>query len=411
LKKEADGQLPRTEVRGLQLEGLLIRSVASGPVDCDPACGDHERGIDIRVRDDAAGCAGECFSISDTPLEALMAGLGRIGRVNLNDPDPLYRRLVPDECLKLGEAPERNHPIEMLGGDAKPTPDPLQILKGDDGTSRPDGLLNDGLGDDVVEVFGSAGLPARETPENALGVPGSVALEARTNPQPLFAVLADQVSIEFPPRGRDSHVSYSQIDAQNLVAADVFDFFVNADVEEEAFLGSDQSSRRGRLSTKGFPLVIPDVEDRLDPSIVAGKGYDTLVELEGERVPVNGDERGTNFEFSFEPCGLEHSAGSSESGYDKIGLKPILLPDRPVKRVVETDCVGLPMVPAPLGDLGDGLGVAGEEFVQSGDVVWINGELALDCSDRLHDRIVFWISGKSREMRLLPGLKSGVPAA
>jgi hypothetical protein len=79
--------------------------------------------------------------------------------------------------------------------------------------------------------------------------------------------------------------------------------------------------------------------------------------------------------------------------------------------VVEPNGIRLPVIPTPLGDLGNGLGVSEEKFVKNWDVVRVDAEFAADRPYLLHGRS---ISKKefnvNRSRRFLPGLKSGVSA-
>gem|GEM_PF-5567877 len=399
-------KLPRTKVRGFRLVRMreeLDNPVGDfGPVYGGPACGDHLCGVDVRIDDHSAGCATEGFSVPNSSLAAGRTGLARIGGIHRLEPDSLSSRLVPDERLKLSEAPKGDHPVQVTIGNSETVPNAPEILHANQRAPVSDGLFNDGLGDFMVPVRHPAPLVAGELAENSLGSPRPVALKRRPDAPAILTKFADGLAVELPAGGCHGDITDTEVHPENASSGGVRDFGLDNDIDEKTSVPSaDKRSGRRLLSSERLSLVVSDVELGLDPlSRVRGEG--NRFAFERERPLIERDERGANLELPLEFGRLEHSTGTTKRRYDQVRGEPEFGTDRPVKRVVETDRVGFPMIASPLGDLGNGSGVSKKKLVEDGGVVGVCGKLTADRSYLLHDSIVLCILVVSRRRRFLP---------
>lgn len=396
-------------MRGLQLEGLLIRSVASGPIDCGPACGDDAGRINVRVGF-SAGCARENFLVPKTALPARSARLARVRRVDPLEGDPLHCRLVAHELLKLEEAPQTHHAVAMLVWNARSFPDSFQLLHSDKRASGIHGLLDDPLSDDVVIVGDAPLLPSRKTFQNALGVLCSFGLKRGSDAPAIFTILADSFAVELEPCACDGNISYAEIDSKDASSGGVRDFAFDYDIDvESACTGANE---RGRLRTLGcggedLPLVVSEVKHSTSPPSMSGIADLVLFQDEPERIPVEIHECRTILELALELGGLEGTSGPTKRRNDEVRREPVVGLDLSVKCVMQANGIGFTVIASPLCNLGARFGVAVEEFVEDGKIRIRDDELAADSLDHVHDCIILRIFGKSKGTRLLPGLKVG----
>jgi hypothetical protein len=68
-----------------------------------------------------------------------------------------------------------------------------------------------------------------------------------------------------------------------------------------------------------------------------------------------------------------------------MGGKTELVPDVVVKLMLETDWIGFPMIPAPLGDLRAGASIAPEEIPHDRKILRQDGQFAADRTRDSHD--------------------------
>lgn len=115
-----------------------------------------------------------------------------------------------------------------------------------------------------------------------------------------------------------------------------------------------------------------------------GECYLFFLEEKPERSFIERDECRTEEELSLEPSSLERAGGSTNRSNSQIGRKIILFSDFVVKCVVKPDGIGFLIVSSPTSNFRDGMGVAIKEFIQDRDVIGADGDLAMNCADRLH---------------------------
>lgn len=294
-----------------------------------------------------------------------------ISGFDLDDLDPAESRLVPDELAELEETPERDHPVQVLVGNPESIPDSFQVLERDRRTPAFPGLRNDGLRYDVVEIAGSAGFLAGETLENSFRVPGPVALEARSNTPAILPVLPDQLPVILGSSRSGRDIADPQIDSKDFVPGFLLDFRFDLDVDKKTPLRVDESRGTDLSALEHFSLIVSDVELELEPSDMARDGDYLVFELQSKCPLVERYESRLELELALAMGGLERSAGSAERGDYQIGGKFVLLPEIPVELVMKPDRVRHQMIATILGDLGSGLSVLLEEFLDGFEVAFL----------------------------------------
>jgi len=350
-----------------------------------PTCGDHPRGVFVRVERHSARCAEKFLPVTDAPLEALVAGLARVGRIYLNDPDPLRRCFVPDELPELEEAPQAHHPVQVLRGNPEMPADALEVLQGDPVAAGLDGLPHNGLGNPVVDPGRMAPLTSREPFQGAFGTLRAFGLETGAYAKPVFPVFTNVLAEKLPSRGRHGDVSDAEVDAQDAAQSGILDFALNDDIGPEAVLGMHEHGRLDVPGSQSGPLVMADVKGRAAAALVSRERNLPGLEDQTERPCIEGDECGPVFEPALEVRGFESASRPAESGHGEVSREEEILADLLVERPMETEGVGLLMVPAPLGDVGTGLGVELEEIRKERFEILGDLEFASDGLDALHD--------------------------
>lgn len=366
-----------------------------------PACGNHERGVFVRIRGYAARCADKRFPVPEAWLEALPAGLGRVGRLHQDHADSFGSGLVLDELLELSERPERDHAVKVLVGNSDAIAYPLEILQCDPVASRPDGLRNDLFGKPVIFRGHAPSIQSRKPFQDALGALRALGLKTRADLPPELAIFLDGIAFELPARGECGDIANPKIDAQDAAGCGVGNFAFHDDVAIKPVFGADQSRGLSFIrAPESLVLVDCDIEGRRDPlARMCGEGDDALLELEGECSSVESDELGAVQELPLEFCGLEVSAYAPDGGNREIGRQAVLGADVFVNDPMEFEGIGFPMLPALSGDLGAGFSVSVEEIVENGKTFGRNIEFTANRADGLHVRTITSCLGKASQNR------------
>lgn len=392
--------------------GLTVRF---GPVYSGPACGDHECGIEIRIHGYAAGCAGKGRAVTDTQIEAAMAGLGGVGRVDLLDPDTLHRRLVFHEVLELSVGPIRHLPVPMGIPDLRPPPDAFQVFHPDERALVLHCLKHDLLRQVMVHPGDVAELPSGEPFQGAFSAFRAFGLERRSNTSTSGSVLGKSVSRLKDAGRRSSDIPDAQIDTKDAPRGSILDIALDRDVDPVTGLGFDQGSRLCQVgSPEGLMLVGTDIQGCGDPFYVGGEGHDTLSQLESEGTGIQADEGWFELKAALEVGSLKCSGRTAQGGDGQVGRQAMLKADFVVKIVVKPEGIGLVLLFSKGSYLSASPGVLMEEGFHDGPIRVENFNRAADGPDALHSckyklDLCQDVTHKT-EAALILGLKAGVSA-
>lgn len=362
--------------------GVTIARYGSG---LRPACGDHERGVDVRVHGHSAGCANECLSVAKAFLLALMAGLGSIGGIDLLDGDPFQGGLVGHEVLELAVGPKRDHAVQMLVRDLGSLPYPLEILHPDHSATVSNGLFHDRLREIMVYPGGMAPLPSRKPSQGAPSAPRAFGLEAGADAPPVFTVGSQFRSALLSASACRREVPDPKIDPKDISLNGIRNFSLDHNVAIEAISGPDEYGICRNLSFKRQALIGSDVEFGASPADMRAKADVARLEDQPKRPRVEGDQRGAIDELSVHLRRLERSGRPTKSGTDQICRETELGPDSLIKCVMQSDGVGFFVVLTPLGNLRASFCVAEEKLVESRKIGGIYRQFATDRPRCLHE--------------------------
>ena len=341
----------------------MRQTVRFRPVYNGPACGDHERGIEIRVQGPSAGCADKRFLVPDPELPTAMAGLGRVFRVDVLRPNALGCGLVLDELLELTEGPECDHPIPMPIGNLGPGADSFEILHPDQGAARLERMGDDLLGYGVIDPGGVASFPSREPFQDALGALRTFGLETGADTPPFLAVFAE-FATGFPVSAAGhGDISDPQVDPEDVLLEGVLNVAFDDDIGVNTIVGFDESRALGDVRRpQGLLLIGADSErGREALSRMGGERDDALLELQGKGPGIESHEGRTKLEASFEVGRFESSRGAAKGGHREVAREPEAAADLFVKRMMEPDGIGLAMISSVLSYLTAGSSVKTEQ--------------------------------------------------
>ena len=337
--------------------------------------------------------AGEVILTTDTNMQAIRAGLGRVARIDIHDPDASTTCLVLDELLELVERPRVEATPRPFAEPAS-IPNTLEAFE-DDGQPMLLGKGNKLLADLVVDPFLMASLPTRkpfECPATRLARELAAGICLRLQPRSyvgaVLAVVGKVLPLKLVSCGISGNVAQPEVNAEGgcniLILGRLGCVLFYLHVKVKAMLPSSLERRTGRLlARERLPLEVAQ-RQREDATAIQQTQADRLalhIELENASIVVDTGR----LELTMPRLGVCQSRGYPSNSTDgQVSRQAKLLTQGAVAAFVQIVLPVLFMLIPPISHKVTGLGKRFKRRLKARRCLRWNHQLAREGSDRFH---------------------------